>query len=334
MSANLLKDLSNLRDAITQTSAYTEKQLKSVDSNLPIAFITLLSSLGLAYYVKILAIYWIPTSFFLFSIWTIYCILKSSLPVMRKGKIEDLGKAYDKYGARTMNYGYTWIFEAVVPLIKATGVIFFVTFVGLILIATGVIATTNSIHIVYPTIVSLYPVSAILPQGSAVRFSREGGFHNSYVRLEPLMHRKGIKILFKAVSIIFNVVILCIPVLGLVFTFPLLLPLNNESFYIILVVFLQFVLLIVSGSFFSALLVKKELNNTITNLAIICDQISDLLLNKTVTKESVQKLKEQYNSAKIYELKVEDFKLLNYYSLIMRKGYLEKLIEGKNTEGS
>lgn len=329
MPPSLSKELTLLRDAITQTSEYTEKQLKGVDSNLPLTFITLLSSLGLTYYFKILAIYWIPTSFFLFSIWTIYSILKNSLPVLRKGKIEDLGKAYNKYGTRTMNYGYTWIFEAVVPLIKATGAIFFVTFVGLLLIAIGIIPTINTIHLVYPMIISLYFMLAVLLQGGAVQFSGEGGFYNSYVFLEPLIHRKGIKILFKAVSIIFNIVILCIPIVALIFTYPLLLPLNNESFYIVLVVFLQFVLLAISGSFFSALLVKKEFNNTITNLTIITDSINELILNKNITEEKVRELRQQYSSAKIYELKTTDFIVLNYYSLIMRKVYLETLIENK-----
>ena len=334
MPTSLSKELALLRDAATQTSEHTEKQLKSIDSNLPITLITLLANLGLTSYFKILAIYWIPTSFFLFSIWTIYSIFKNSLPVLRKGTIEDLGKAYDKYGSRTMNYGYKWIFEAALPLIKAIGVMFLVTFVGLLLIATGVIPTIDTIHLLYPMIISLCFILSVLPQGGAARFSGEGGFYNSYTSLEPIMHRKIVKIILKAISIIFPLLMIAIPLSALVLTIPLILPISNESLYVILVVFLQFLLIAVSGSFFSALSVKKELNNTITNLATITDQISGLLLTKTVTKEKIEKLKQQYNSAKIYDLKVVDFKLLNYYSLEMRKVYLEKLLEDKKGEDS
>ena len=120
----------------------------------------------------------------------------------------------------------------------------------------------------------------------------------------PVMQIRGIKRIAKIVQLIIYLIILVIPISALVITLPLILPLGTSIFYMALVILMQFILLLISGSFFSALLVKRELGNTITNLTIISDQINDSRLNKSITEEKLKKklkkLKQQYSETKLY----------------------------------
>ncbi len=330
MQSDSLKELSLLHEAVNQTSTDTEKQVKSVDLNLPLTIIAFLVNIGVVYYFKNLMIYWITTSYFFISIWSVFSAFKSLIPALRASGMEPLNEGYGKFGPKAMNYGYTWIFEVTVPLTKAIGLIFLITFVGLLLILMEKIQTPNSINVIYPLLVCTYYVLAMLFQGVATNFSRQGGFSKNYNFMTQIIKKKSIRIAIKVVTILFALIVVGIPVLALIFTFPLILPFSTDSYYLILVLFLQILLFFISGSFFSSLLVKKELNNSITNLSIISEEISNLKLNNDITEEKVEKLKEQYTSSKIYELKIEDFWVVHYYSLNMRKVYLSKLIESKD----
>lgn len=330
--ADRVLDLIPLRDAVAQRLANTQRQIDDVDLRLPVTIVTFLVSLGLAYYFQSIILCWVPVSFLIMSIWAIYGFFKNSLPVFNRTRIEDIGKEYDKWGKDAMNYGSEWLFKAVVPLSCATGVIFIITLLALLAVMLSIIEPVRTIHLIYPIAVSIY---FVLPMFQRIKAKQlNSNIYQSKVWALPFIQKRGFKVAIKTLQLIVYLIVVIIPILALVMTLPLILPLGEKLLYIAVTILLQLMLLAISGSYFSALLVKRELANTITNLTIIADSINELILNKNITEKRVRYLREQYTASKIYELKTEDFIVLNYYFLIMRKDYLEKLIEGKNAEGS
>ena len=79
-------------------------------------------------------------------------------------------------------------------------------------------------------------------------------------------------------------------------------------------------------SYFSSLSARKELVNTLTNMADIDYQISMLNLSKDVKAESVMELTKSFMSAKKYEFTVNNMLLFfPFYELAISKAHVKQL---------
>ena len=103
-------------------------------------------------------------------------------------------------------------------------------------------------------------------------------------------------------------------------------PFSKDSLYIILVFALQLITIALFSSYFSALSSRKELSNTLTNLASIDYQIEALIIKGEINEESVSNLENSFLTAKQYELVIDDnLKFVNFYGLNMHKTYIRQL---------
>jgi len=213
------------------------------------------------------------------------------------------------------------------PIIRAVSLIYWVTFIVLLLIQIEILPVVHQFSIIVPIISALIFIAPPFFLGKTIEFAKQGGFTQSYQEFQSLKSRKALVILAIVIlAVFYSLSMFVLPGLSLSWTRSIYLPLRGDSLFLILVLLLQIIVIAMFASYFSSLSAKKELTNSLTNFANTNDQVSNLLLSKDVDKEAVEKLKEQYLSAKQYDLVIDDyFKFVNYYWLSMHKVYLNRL---------
>lgn len=328
MPSKFLDELRELRNIVNQSSLHTERQLQSIDTTLLVkSLVAFILSLGLTFIFKIM-IYWLPASFLLMYLWALYSLRST----MRGIKFEEVHEAYQKHGRRTFDYGYVWFFRNISPLIKALCIIYAVTLVVLVLIGTKTLDVEQQFSIVIPAISAFIFILPSFFLDNVIKFSAKGGFSESLNKFWSIERSKGLVILVILVIVLiflaYVIFILVLPGLSLWVIRSIYYPIGGDSFFVILILILQVIVLAMFASYFSSLSVKKELTNTLTNFANIDYQINSLIMSGVVKRQAVEELKNLYLAAKPYDLVVDDyFKFVNYYILAMHKVYLTKLKE-------
>jgi hypothetical protein len=327
MTQELINELKELREMINQSSEHTQRQLQNIDSNLLIgSILSLILALGASFQLKIL-VYWVPASFLLMYLWALFSLI-STRKNFTPEKIDVTIKGYKEMDKSKLEFGFFWFLRNMSPLTKAVSIIYGITSIVLILI----INKTININVGFPPFIPF--ISALLflflpffLDNLTKFFERDifSEFVEKFNLLKEKAESKGLKIIniIKAVFLILYLpIVVLLPLWALLITYPLI----SDFLFLVLVLVLQSMVVVIFTSYFSTLLVKKELTNSITNFSDLNYQINDLLLNREeINKDIVQKLKKLYLTAKQYDVLVDDsFKFVNIYYLLMHRVYLKR----------
>jgi hypothetical protein len=125
---------------------------------------------------------------------------------------------------------------------------------------------------------------------------------------------------------VYVLVLLALPIWSFVILHPIYIGGLPSILSLIIVTFLLAITALAFMNYFSASLVKGELNIALFHLSNIQNRIEDLLSNQgSIPNEIYQELREQYAEAKRYNMIADDTLLINYYSLRPNPTYLSKL---------
>jgi hypothetical protein len=328
-----IAELRELKEAVESASEHTKRQLESVDSSLlPKSVISIVISLGVSYLLEI-AIYWIPVSLLIMPVWGLFSI-KPILRPFQKKQIREAQEATQKLGDKMLNYGFAWLFTNSAPMVKALAIIYVGTFVVFIGVLAGIIPFEEEIPKAVALVTIVIYLLSPLSLPSIVHYSEKIGFGKHLETFFSMSSRSSLSIrrmllfgcLVITIVLFLVFMIFGLPIWSLWTVRNILLPFSSHSWWLILVFLLQLLTLAVFSSYFSSLSARRELTNTLTNLASIDHQISGLLLSKNISDESVLELKNLFFAAKLYELVVsDDFLLFPYYFLAMSKEHVRRV---------
>jgi hypothetical protein len=333
VSNDVITELKGLREAVVSASEHTKRQLESVDSSLLAkSLFSIVISLGITFLLKI-ALYWIPVSLLIMPLWGLFSI-KPMLRPFQKKQIKKAHEAKQKLGDKQLNYGFAWLFGNLEPMVKGLWMIYVGTFLVFIGVLVGIIPFEEEMPKVVPLVtISLYLLSPLFLT-NIIGYSERIGFSKDLEAFFSMSDRSSLSIrkmlLFGCIIItivlLLGFMIFGLPIWSLLTVRNIFLPFSTQSWLLILVFFFQLVTLAVFSSYFSSLSARRELTNTLTNLASIDYQISGLLLGKDTKDESVLELKNLFLAAKRYELVISNYLLFfPYYFLAMSKEHVRQV---------
>lgn len=333
MANDAVTELRELREAVVSASEHTKRQLESVDSSLLAkSLFSIVISLGISFLLKI-AIYWIPVSLLMMPLWGLFSI-KPMLRPFQKKQMKKAQEAMQEIGDKQLNYGFAWLFGNLAPMVKGLAMIYVGTFLVFIGVLVGIIPFEEELPKAVPLVtITIYLLSP-LSLTNIIGYSERIGFGKHLETFFSMSGRSSLSIgrmllfgcVIVTVVLLLGFMIFGLPIWSLWTVRNIFLPFSTESWWLILLLLLQLVTLAVSSSYFSSLSARKELTNTLTNLASIDYQISGLLLGKNIKDESVLELKSLFFAAKRYELVISDYFLFfPYYFLAMSKEHIRQV---------
>jgi len=319
---NRLK-LIDLQDLIEKSSEYTQKQLQNIDTKHQlITSITLLISifalLGFGVFLgilKIIGLYWIPSSFLIWFLWMIYGLITIKNFKVPEKSIDSLNYSEKNEKARE-NVVKDWINKILYPPMIGIFALYLITLIFLLCLRFDFIETQNIINTNIPIISTL--IFLIFP--FTTRFEQN---NSSYIPEYTSM----LLLIFAGIIAILVVFVLPLFALkdtvNLIFNFPFLESL--VGFVAMIIIQIIFILLFISS--ISALIAEIELKNTITNLARINDEINILRLNPNqIQEDTIELLKVRYQTIKKYDVEVMYLLIFKTYSIIPNKLFLERCL--------
>jgi len=315
---------------IDKEEKYIKNQLDRLDKQKSIipfigAVSSLLISLGIGMQMKIL-IHWIPASFILFLLWTLYSILKirkNSLTV--KGAKQSLDSV-DKFNRKTWEYATELMMKNQLPLIKSTAIILMINVI-VVLFYLSKIITLPFNGLFEPLAVLIFSLSFIFVFLGAEKFPK---FFSSTVlnsmkkfpqlekdtRIPSPIRQRLLPFLILGLGIFLFIVIIIY-----IWTIYLLLPLISENiWFLIVVISTQLIFIFSMWSYFSLQQVKYELELSL----LIIGGIRTGEFNEDELLESIRFTKYGISN---------QFKYLNIYVIIPNNPYL-KYIQEKQTDNT
>jgi hypothetical protein len=315
----LINRLKKLKEMVNQSAEHTQRQLQVIEFNIFITSILsgvltlLIGSLfsltlteAKSFQSKLLQS-WIPSSFFLGTVSAAFIMYSTRKEFDQWTNIKDRKKTLKPY--------YLWLFQNFSPFLEAISFIYGVTLIVLFVD----INQWSSINAIFKLLViSVSSLFIILPffyqyiQNSLMMISVED------LSKEPLSFEVA-KIL-KLVLVFFIVYSIAILTSAYAFNVTFNLLTNNLFFFFIALV-LQSAIILSFASYFSAVLAKKEMTNSLTNFSRLNYKLDSLLLNKKmINTKIVQNLEDVYLNAKPYELVVSNYlNFVNVYYLRINK---------------
>jgi hypothetical protein len=212
-------------------------------------------------------------------------------------------------------------FKNAAPLFKTIGIVFFVSFLSLVIKELGVIGQGIDYPVTIPAISSVLFLTLPILNNKAIGLIEKNGKAQLNVNSIGLMGR--VVILFYA--LVFVGALLVLPVWSLVQLHPIYIQGWSVVLPIILVLFLQIVTTITFMNYFSAMSVKKEMTILLMRLSQIQQRIHDAELNQGTNKSSLGTITASYFESKPFDLSADDSLLVNFYSLIPNPVYLSRL---------
>ena len=312
--------IKELREAVSSASEHTKRQLDSVDSSPVKSLVSIFISLGISYFLRI-SLLWIPVSLLILPLWSFYGLL-ITINRVRTKQIKQVQETQEKLGDKVFDYGFIWIFRNTSSMVKGLSAIFIVSFFIFVGILAGIVPFNQELPKVVPLItLAIYSVTPLFFDNLS-DYLEKGGIVNYLKRVPSLSNKKQLLLLLAIIVLVLvsAMAMYVLPIWSLIQTRPFYYPFTTESWLILLVAFLQFITFAMFCNYFSSLSARKELSNTLTNLASIDYQINRLILNNDVSEESLSELKTSFMAAKRYELGIDNFFLIfPFYALTMSK---------------
>lgn len=317
-------DLKQFSEMVNTSSQHVKRELESIDTKLALgSIISFFLAIGLSAIFELLQ-YWAASSFLIMYIWSIRSIVKTKKPNIRdmestQQKLKDLGTAKARLG-------FEWLFFNLSSVIKSVSSIYVVTFLFYILVITGVLTFQRPVPIIIPLITTIvYGLSPFFLDRS-IPFFTEGHYMKS---MEKSLSLKKPKLIIAGMILgvsLLLLLMLFLPIWAFIDAISFIFPLTLKSILFVVVLIIQLFLIAVLSSYFSSILAKKELTNTLTNYANINDRINALIIKGNIDENIVSELQNSYLTAKKYDVFIDDyFKFVNFYFLRMNRTYLENI---------
>jgi len=343
-----IDELKAIQYAINLSSEHTKRQLDSIDPHLYAgAILSYFLAIGLTYFLE-LSPYWIPAGFLLIIGWALFSIIK-----MKKVETpqfeQNIGKIVAA-GPERFNYQFEYILKLVLPFGKSLAIIFGISMV-FIIIQTPTWFDYNNFWSYLPIIACILWILAPFAGGSVIRSQI---FHKIFqammTRDVDLRHSLSIFLISKfifAIILFVGLMILpivslfvvilsyhqiwstiTIPVLGI--SIPWLAIADNWTHisFLFLVLAFQVIAVFLAAGYFSALSVKKELINSISQYARLNQIISYFIVKKNSSKEDIISLQNSYLLIKRYDMIIdESFQFVFFYVLQPQPAFLKTFDE-------
>jgi len=329
-------EFEELRNSVNQSSEHTKRQIDNIEKNAYIfGIISLLLSLGASYYLKIFE-YWIPASFLLMYSWAFFSI-KTSKKYVAKKTVDQGLEIYKKTDKEVLEHCTISGLNNLSAIMKSATIIYIVTVFILLAIHMNWIETESKLNILFPLVTCLFFIPGPYFLDNLIQMFKERGYQKF---LDKIIHYKKIDKREKISKITLASVVLILIYIIVVLAFPIIsffdtLSLAKDWLLLLFVALFQFMLILLFSNYFSALTVKKELSNTITNYADINYLINDLILNKKCNRQELENLKHLYFTAKPYDYVVTSlFKYIQFYFLIPNRVYLKHISSKKQRIGN
>ena len=294
---NKISILRELRESVKSTSEHTQKQIENIDKhNLLITTVTLIIyiatgiGVGLIFgLIKKIAVYWIPASFLLWFLWLSYGIVLILITVSRKNSNQIEKSVNNDIEKKIM---MDWFNKILLPPTIGISILYLITFGFLILIQCGIFEVTSQANLFIPLLTSVIFISATF----VLKYQKNSNSERKFT---------SIWILF-AIFMVFGIAFL-LPFFALINTIqniPNFYQFESLMFFCIIEICQIFLVLLLASSI-SGIIASKEMSKIINDLAQIDSEITNFILNNHEIKEdSIQKIKNWYQSTKKYDVEV------------------------------
>ncbi len=319
------KELKKLKILVSGSAAYTKSQLQGIDTNLLVgSLISLIITLGISIFSNVL-LYWIPSSFILMFLWTIYStiFLRKKQNTNVDGNQKSLTEKQVVFGSYAFSKNFTAITNAI-------GIMFGINFISLVFYITKIINTEISFSTKIPIISTCAIIGLIIFVSVYLNglYKKGSSITKEVTNLPSLILEKGKKGCFlMVITLLFGLfAFIVLPIWTLVVASPIYASKIENIPFILLVLVLQIIIILSFSSYFSSISAKKELTNAITNYSILDNMISQHLISNSIDENTYKELLNLYRDAKCFELKVDDYaKIVNFYLLFPNKIYFDNL---------
>ena len=285
--SEITDNYSQISKDIEQSSNLIGVQLQSVDSSLLDAFISVIVTSFLSKEFGLL-LYWIPVSFFLMWILLMFSFIWSQIQG-RKVQLEPKKvKQNSPWSSEQGLFLLLASFKNALPFFKTIGVIFFVSFLSLVIKQLNVIGKGVNYSPVLPVISTLLFFSLPILNNKAI-----SDLEKNRVRLGSMKLTKLNWIIIFFYIFVYVGALLVMPVLSLIALKSVYITSPSVILPILLVIFLQIIAAITFMNYFSAMSVKKEMTLALSRLSTIQHHINDTILNATYNKANYTLLKNQ-----------------------------------------
>lgn len=316
----LTDKFAELSNNVDQSSRLLGLQLQSIDASLLAAFVSLVISSFLSKQFGLL-LYWIPASFFLMLTVLILSLVRSIITNRQVRTEQRNTESRISLISERSIFVLLVKFKNAAPLFKTIAVIFFVSFLSLVLEEIGIITNDINYSPVVPVISSLLFLSLPMLSNKAIGILER---NRGKLDLSKLGCLGGFFIfIYVIVYIIGGLFVL--PILSLIALRSLYIQDVGVALPILLVVFLQVITTLTFMNYFSAMSVKKEITLALKRLSNIQRRINEVVLNQEVNDEVFSEIKEDYLESEPYDISADDSLLVNYYSLVPNPVYLSRL---------
>lgn len=351
----MAKSITDLRNSVNESAQIISNQLQGVESNLLGAFIAVIAAAFISNALGIIE-YWAPASFILMWIIMINSFVRSYIPpLFRKrdrpewtlrnwvstsqlSKWVSISQFLKELFKQLFSERNVFLFitrcKNLVPILRAIGIIFFICFISLVMLAKGTIGTSSGISITIPIITSLFLILLPILWHVALPKIEKSELKTAFSKIGEIGRFSLFGMLFGIFFwILFtSFAVLVLPIWSLVKLSPMyeynLSALGSWFIVLILVSVTALTLM----NYFSASMVRKEMTIALYNLSNILNRINnEVALNQTVNEELCNELESDYVKAKRYEISADDTLMVNFYSLALNKTYLSTL-EQKQSE--
>lgn len=326
----LIEDFERLRKSVNLSSEHTKRQIETITNTVSIGgiggIISLFLALGVSYVLKIF-VYWIPSSFILMYLWALSSY-KSTRKTLKEEEIDESLKIYQKISPNVFEHTAGCFIKNLSSLIYSTIIIFIVSFFVTLSIINNWIELEKGFPYLYPLVTCLLYLPAPFFMENFLNFLQKRQYKIFLdklieIRADPNKKRAFTITIAKILFIlIYALLLMFLPLISIWYLLPLI-----EDWLLLLMVFImQVVLIVLFSSYFSGIVVKKELGNAITNYSDIDNQLSYMILEEKKDMKQYQLLKRLYYTAKPYDFKIDDsFKIVNFYLLLPNRVYMKEI---------
>lgn len=331
----MAKSITDLKNTVNESAQMISNQLQGVESNLLGAFIAVILS---AFVSNVLGIieYWAPAAFILMWIIMVNSFVRSYIPPLSRkrdrpewtlGNWVSISQLFKELFKQLFSERNMFLFitrcKNLVPILRAIGVIFFICFISLVMLAKGTIKTSSGISITIPIITSLFLILLPILWHVVLPKLEKSELKTAFSKIGEI----GRSSLFSMLVWIFFWILftffamLVLPIWSLVKLSPMyeynLSALGSWFIVLILVSVTALTLM----NYFSASMVKKEMTIALYNLSNILNRINKVPLSQTISEKLYGELVSDYVKAKRYEISADDTLMVNFYSLVPNETY-------------
>ncbi len=211
-------------------------------------------------------------------------------------------------------------FKNAVPLFKTIGILFFISFVSLVLKEMNIIGSDIEYPVVVPIISCIIFFTLPILNTKVI-----GDLEKNRKKLVSVKLRAFNWIIIFLYTLIYVGALFALPIWSLILLKSIYVTDTSVILPVLLVIFLQVVTVITFMNYFSAMSVKREMTFALSKLSDIQQRIDDAILNETTNKSVYSPIKESYLESKLFNLSADDSLLINFYSLFPNPIYLSRL---------